>query len=441
MNAFSFPMFQSDNDLFNKIYDYRCKTFYKHIVETPEGRVITEFLPPVPWAGSYNTINCAAAHHIREARWLSDSAIGREYITFWCRHPDEARRYSFPFADSVLAFASVTGEDEFALSCYETFKQNYHAWCREHRKENGLFVQTDDRDGMEYSVSGSGFRPTINSYMAAEAKALAVMAEKLGKPDDTAFFLQEYKNLKKGINTCLYDGDDRFYETVNPDGHSTKVRELIGYIPFLYGLAEPGQEEAFSWLWRKDGFYGDYGPTTVQRTHPDFNKSFDHECLWNGPSWPFATTQTLEAMRYVLQNEPNPTGVQKADFMRLLTIYAGSQQKDGVPYVDEDLDADTGRWLAHEELHRLNRPDKDRGVDYNHSTFMDLIITGMAGLMPFSDGSLGIHSLCETDSFSLTNIPYRGHRLHLFCEKGLITLEADGKTVASHQAVPFRARL
>ena len=69
----TFPKFTSSDSELDQTYQYRCELYQKHIKETPAGYVITEFLPDVPWAGIYNTINCAASHHFREGRWLQDT--------------------------------------------------------------------------------------------------------------------------------------------------------------------------------------------------------------------------------------------------------------------------------------------------------------------------------------------------------------------------------
>lgn len=74
----------------------------KHIQWHSEvGYVITEFLPPVPWAGVYNTINCAAGHHIYEGRWLRDPAIMDDYSTFWFKGLSDPRRYTFWAANAI----------------------------------------------------------------------------------------------------------------------------------------------------------------------------------------------------------------------------------------------------------------------------------------------------------------------------------------------------
>ena len=71
-----FPKFVSSDPELNLTYDYRCELYNRHVKETPEGHVITEFLPNVGWAGIYNTISCAASHHFRDGRWMSTPPSG-----------------------------------------------------------------------------------------------------------------------------------------------------------------------------------------------------------------------------------------------------------------------------------------------------------------------------------------------------------------------------
>ena len=55
--------------------------------------------------GKHNTINCPAAHHIYEGRWLKDPKYVSEYINFWLENSgDGIRQYSFWVADATLAF-------------------------------------------------------------------------------------------------------------------------------------------------------------------------------------------------------------------------------------------------------------------------------------------------------------------------------------------------
>ena len=77
------PFFECPDKELEETYYFRWWTYRKHIKETPDGMVVTEFLPAVPWAGKYNTISCAAGHHFYEGRWLRNPKYLDEYARFW----------------------------------------------------------------------------------------------------------------------------------------------------------------------------------------------------------------------------------------------------------------------------------------------------------------------------------------------------------------------
>ena len=58
---------------------------------------------------------------------------------------------------------------------------------------------------------------------------------------------------------------------------------------------------AWKQLTDPEGFSAPFGPTTAERRHPGFRLDRGgHECQWNGPSWPFATSVTLTALARLL---------------------------------------------------------------------------------------------------------------------------------------------
>jgi len=153
------PLFECPDPEIETIYYFRWWTFRKHIRQTPEGYVITEFLPPVPWAGPFNTISCALGHHFREGRWLRDGRYLVDYARFWLRgggelrtDPETNRGYSCWIADSVLALAEVTGCFDLCRELLLDLMANYEAWERTHRDPNALFWQRDNGKG----VNGMG---------------------------------------------------------------------------------------------------------------------------------------------------------------------------------------------------------------------------------------------------------------------------------------------
>jgi len=106
--ARNIPLIEIPDKEIEETYYFRWWTYRKHIKDTEDGFVITEFLPKVSWAGIHNTINCPAGHQIYEGRWLRDPKYIADYISFWLNDSgDGIRSYSFWVADAVLSFQSV----------------------------------------------------------------------------------------------------------------------------------------------------------------------------------------------------------------------------------------------------------------------------------------------------------------------------------------------
>jgi hypothetical protein len=88
----------------------------------------------------------------------------------------------------------------------------------------------------------------------------------------------------------------------------------------------------------------------------------------------------------------------KGHYMELLKQYAVAHTKSHAansssPYIGENIEPHDGYWVARQVMYG-DQPishggfgryenattDRDRSVDYNHSTFTDLIIEGLVGL-------------------------------------------------------------
>ncbi len=453
------PFFECPDSELEKTYYFRWWTYRKHIKQTPDGFVITEFLPPVPWAGKHNTISCAAGHHIAEGRWLRERKFLDDYTLFWFRKGGEPRRYSFWAATALERRADATGDRKLLVELLDDLVANYSAWeggwtggdgkpQQGRLGPNGLFWQIDDRDGMEISIGGSGYRATINSYMYGDAAAIARIAQTAGRSDVAKRFRAKAQTIRSLTQAKLWDARAQFYKVLprEPGAKLADVRELHGYTPWYTGLASPQQAVAWKQIMDPQGFYAPFGPTTAERRHPRFMFTNKHECLWNGPSWPFATSVTLTGLANLL-NEERQEFVGKRDYFDLLRIYAKSHRRrlaDGrvISWIDEDLNADTGEWIAREILHKANGPNKDRGAHYNHSTFCDLVITGLCGLRPRADNRVVVNSLLPDgswDYYCLDRIPYHGRLLTVLYDRNGrrygrgtgLRVFADGRQIAA----------
>jgi hypothetical protein len=195
-----------------------------------------------------------------------------------------------------------------------------------------------------------------------------------------------------------------------------------------------GEEYARAWKYLMDSshFYAPYGPTTVEQCHPGFTVSYQgHECQWNGPSWPFATSVTLTGLANLL-NFQKQNCISKIDYFNLLQIYTRSHyltKDDGatVPWIDENINPFTGDWISRTRLKTWKdgawskeKGGVERGKDYNHSTFCDLVISGLIGIRPLQDDVLMVNPLIpdgEWDYFCMENVHYHGKKITVVYDK------------------------
>lgn len=413
------PLFECPQDNFEEIYYYRWWTLRKHIRETPQGYVMTEFLVDRSYADRYNLISSALGHHIYEARWLHDPRYLDDYIHVWYRGNDgkplpKLRAFSSWAAYALYNRFLVDADTGFLTDMLPDLEAGFKAWEAEKSLPNGLFWQYDVRDAMEESISGGrhekNARPTINSYMYGNAQAISAIAALAGKKEQSREYSDKAKTIKNLVQNNLWNSDHAFFEVVEENGRFADVREAIGYIPWYFNLPEAGYGAAWKQAGDPEGFLAPFGLTTAEQRHPEFRTHGCCTCEWDGAVWPFATSQTLTAMANFMNNyEQSVAG--DSLYFRLLELYVESQYYRGRPYIGEYLDETTGYWLM---------GDRERSRYYNHSTFNDLIITGLVGLRPRADDVIEVNPLLPEgywDWFCLDNVLYHGDILTIIWDK------------------------
>jgi len=429
------PWFDSSDKAVEEMYYFRWYAWKKHLVKTPTGYVITEWLPKPEFKdGSFGALPDAAPFHLGEARWLHDAAIAEDDARFWYRPDVDIRKYSDAMATAVRDVTLANGDSELAQSLLPEMIRVYRDWESTQQDANGLFWSIDTRDAMEKSISGDGYRPTLNAYMVADARAIASIARWKGDDALATEFDAKAEKLNGLIETVLWNPKDQFYEVVSPAKDSgiraqkrfvdpgtvmqlSGVREQIGYIPWGYSSPEPAHGVAWKQLFDPQGFDGKYGATTAERRSPRFRFQSSDQCTWNGPAWPFAMTQTLNALADY-EDSPGEHAVGPDAFTKLFERYVLAQHlklANGqvIDWIDEDYDADTDEWIAKRMLEEKNK-QVGRGNYYNHSGFADLLITGMTGLRPRADRRLIVKpmvSAAQWSYFAIDALPYHGHML------------------------------
>jgi hypothetical protein len=440
------PFFECSDTTIRNVYYYRWKLYKAHLKNLGAyGYIVTEFLNAMSWDRKpYNSLNDATSYHIYEGRWLKNPRYIRDYINYMYRHGGNDRHFSEAIADAAYGYYLVHPDSAWITSELPFMIDIYHNWKDHYDSSMGLYYIEPLLDATEYTIAsidasggrdgfsgGDAFRPSINSYMYANAKAISKIAL-LKKDSLTAkTFHAKAMSIKTRLqnelwNDSLVDFVDR-YQVTNQYvkyGHFIRGRELVGYEPWSFNL--PGDLPKFNAAWKHvmdtSELMGRYGLRTVEPSYPYYMKQYRYdqatgqrECQWNGPSWPFQTCMVLKGMANLL-NHYHQKEITAADYLFVLEQYARQHYQHGHLDLVEDYDPDKGGPIV----------DIDqRSEHYDHSEFNDLIITGLCGIRPAAGDSLLINPLVATGShapvsiryFCLENVAYHGHDISVLYDK------------------------
>jgi len=485
------PLFDAPDTVLLRTYYFRWWTFRKHIknigtTQSPSF-VITEFIDPVDWSdGSTNTIAAPLGHHIYEGRWLLDAKIVKDYESYWLKNAiANPRRYSAWLADAVFASYLVHQDTAHVLDLLLSnanrlnLVKNWSGWNHASSAPGGaaqqayynavihLFWQNTDRDAMENSLTGDGYKPSLNAYLYGDAKATAQMFRLAAKaePGNAAAHLQNAgkfdstaRVIKKAVQDLSWDPGKNFFMNgyyANSVFSRAAKREEVGFTPWSFGLPDDGGAVDYDKAWQNtvnaaSVFKSAYGLTSGAQNESGFNPGAAGDCCrWDGPIWPFATSLTLKGFANLL-HDYQQTYVTKADYYQALSAFAAGHQitlsrggrTRSISWIDESMTANTGQWVR---ILFNGDTTKPRGYAYNHSTFNDLIISDLIGLRPRGDDTVEVNPLVPDDwrFFALDNVSYHGKILAIIWDQdgtkyGLgqgLQILVNGKPVARSAAL------
>jgi hypothetical protein len=430
------PFFDSSDPLLNEIYYYRWQLYRSHQRDLGKrGYITTEFLDDVGWQlDPYASLNDATAFHIYEGRWLRNRRYVNDYIDFMYSGGND-RHFSDAIADAVYARFLVDGDLAFAAGHLRAMEKIYAQWNDHYDPTKKLYWIMPLLDATEYTIAsidasggkdgfwgGEAFRPSINSYMFANARAISRLAELSGDTATASLYAAKADDIRAEVLKSLWSPSlhhfiDR-YRVTNQYVHywePIRGRELVGYLPWTFGLVphDPRYDQAWKYLLSPQGLAGPAGLRTVGPRYQYYMRQYRYdaktglpECQWNGPVWPFQTTQALTAIQNLL-NGYHQSVVTRSDYVRLLRQYAKLHLLNGKPDLQEDYDPATGKPIV----------GLPRSHHYFHSGFDDLIITGLVGIRPRAGDVLEVNPLVPTDPhdpeflryFALQDVPYHGH--------------------------------
>lgn len=210
------------------------------------------------------------------------------------------RQHFKPFLAQVVLLGYKQGQNILWVEgkYYQKLKKYLDYWfwhCDNDR--NGLPVwdsadhtgmdNQDLRGGPMYSEYCEGV--DLACYLYRELKAMEVIAELLGKPEDVADFKKQAEDLKELVNTVLWDEEDGFYyDRHERTGELIRYKSASSFAPLWAGICTPEKAKRLveehvtnpeefwlaypiaSWAKNEEGYY---------------QQKKANECTWMGACW------------------------------------------------------------------------------------------------------------------------------------------------------------
>jgi hypothetical protein len=238
-------------------------------------------------------------------------------------------------------------------------------------------------------------RVDLTAYVYGNARNLARALSAIGDDANAQHYDGVADTIRDAVIATMWDGLSSYFYSVEPENHAKAlVKEIVGVYPFYFSMFEGLDGTPYTAAWRaildRDQFWTPWPIASVSKECPAYSQDVTFNgkevggCMWNGPTWPHANSIVLSAMAATLREYPH-SPLRIADLFGLFRSYTQVQfyrHDIEYPWTGEYYNGETGEWRTDQR-------------DYNHSTYIDILITDIAGLRPRADDVIELHPLID----------------------------------------------
>jgi hypothetical protein len=215
----------------------------------------------------------------------------------------------------------------------------------------------------------------------------------------------------------MWDADDSFFYDVRPVEYKyARVKSATGFFVFWAKIAEPKHLPMLQHLFNPATFWTEFPVPSLPLDYEKYAGLQDAGwTYWNYSTWPRTTCHVVDGVLWAaktLDSSLRKNAVILFDRYTRMHFPNGDVQR---PNIAERYDPHTGFPFM-------------ENLDYNHSSWIDLLIQHACGLTPQESDTLIIDPVdMGWKSFSLKNVYYRNHNLDIeYTRKKGMTIRVDG---------------
>lgn len=473
------PEFESSDALLNKTWYYRWYIL-RHCTSKPnqgylkhatvyEGRAHkTGKLEPLKVTGwEFSRLICLSTPlQLTDYKWCPDKELLHDIVRGVLETADEngivqstfVHHKGSPFANflvwAVYQIYLLDGDLEFVKDILPMLKKCVDGNTQVYGSKNdNLQIEVrHQRTGKEFQPSYWYFtnypkenakklatplkRMDTSVYHYLNVKGLYKLMEAAG--DEQAAQYKEFADtLAKQINEKTWDDETKFYYDLHHEtDEKAMVKNIVGFYPYWAEIADEDKLEGIDTLFDPEEFnLGELFATTAKNC-PGFSPigawmgslHGRDSCMWNGPSWPYTNGIMLDMLGKQTKAQGHKYDKEFAKFLRDYSLEHYRMHDISMPYLVEQYHAVTGEPISDEP-------------DYNHSYYLELLISHVAGLKAEEDKIVVDPVDVGLKHFKLANVKVRGKSITITYsdkdreKKGLkkgFMVAVDGEVVAHH---------
>jgi putative isomerase len=283
-----------------------------------------------------------------------------------------------PFLAQAAVRASRTmGDYQWLLEPNgESRKTNYakladmlHYWENSRRAPDGLFVWYDGvESGVDNNpaVSDEPSQVTegvdLQCYLYREYRAMAVLAERLGRHDDAEKYGAQADDLQNLVRGKMWsDADGLFLNIDSRTGQPVRIKTWTDLVPLWAGIATPEQAERMigDHVLNPKEFWSEYGIRTLTPDESLYNAKSGY---WRGPVWVISNYLVMHGlMRYGRLAEARQLAARTVNLLVSDIKLTGGMNENYDP--DNGAPAAAGHFVSWNLLAEHMQDEADKGLD------------------------------------------------------------------------------
>lgn len=459
------PRFKCNDPLLNKTWSYRW-FLLRHNLADPrygllrhplfyEGRSHKKSKRPFSKGGweFSKLINLSVPLHMTDAKWHHDPSASMGALHNMQDTPAENGMYCCLTADERMhSFANFIGwaaynlflihrNETAILDALPGLKAQVSSWHEVYGNEtDGLMTEyRHTRTGKEYQPSYWYFhnyprdpkdpetythvkRVDRTVYHYLNVIGVARLCEMVGDSESEKY-LQLAERIKNDVLAKMWDESTAFfYDLHYQTDEKALVKNIVGFYPAWADMLDSRHDRLVKHLLDPNEFATDCRYPSVSADSAAYAKEGGwfgrfvkgrNGCMWNGPAWPYTNSIALDALAHESKRNHHAYDSKFAKDLREYSFLHFQDRDLTRPCLVEHYNSATGEPLSDEQ-------------EYNHSYYIDLIISHVVGLSISAD-RLSLDPLdIGLDYFELDQVKAAGQDIRITYGKPGLSRYPDG---------------